>query len=200
MNPAESPGYPTSLLDTNFGSAVKPYGFTSGVSGELPPLNIITNVHYIFNGGVCIHMPSIKEQFWINGEPSEVFEELATPQVWQTVLLESPDAGSGDFPVDYSHRLGKQQLSLIDESEEQVVLEDTGAFDATYTFQVEPQGTGTRVNFDTDYTVTIPLVKRIAGGLVKRYITGQLEDMLEQLQAELRTREGTVDTAAAAEA
>lgn len=145
-------------------------------------------------------MVTYKDQFWINSDPSDVFEELAAPRLWHSVLGESDtDSASDDFPVEYSHRLGKQRLSLTEQiGDEHIEFEDTGAFDATYTLQVEPQGSGTKVEFDTEYSVTIPLIQRIAGGLVQRYITGQIESMLDQLQAELRTRQGTVESAAAA--
>lgn len=145
-------------------------------------------------------MATYKDQFWINSDSSDVFEELAAPQLWHSVLGESDsDSSSGDFPVEYSHRLGKQQLSLTKQSgDEQIEFEDTGAFDATYALQVEPQGSGTKVEFDTEYSVTIPLIQRIAGGLVQRYITGQIESMVEGLQAELRTRLGRVESTAAA--
>ncbi len=145
-------------------------------------------------------MPSFKDQFWINGNPSDVFEELASPQIWHAVLAESTgESGTGDFPVEYSHRFGKQELSLKKKTgDEQIEFETTGGFEATYTFITEPQGTGTKIEFDTDYTVTIPLIQRIAGGLVRRYITGQLESMLDKLERELQTRLGPLESAAAA--
>ncbi len=50
MNPAESPGYPTSLTNTNFGSAVKPYGFTSDVI-RYPTVNYYNEHSLYIKGG-----------------------------------------------------------------------------------------------------------------------------------------------------
>lgn len=145
-------------------------------------------------------MPSYKDQFWFNIQPSTVYNGLCSPQIWRETLTKTQsETQESGFPVTYSHRLGKQQLELTETTEEKrIEFEDTGAINADYTFKIEPQGTGTKVEFDASYTVTYPLVQRLVGNVVRRYFERRFESMLEHLQRQIQTRHGTTESTATA--
>lgn len=145
-------------------------------------------------------MPSYKDLFWLNIQPRAVYYELSSPHLWHSALAKpQSETQEAEFPVTYSHRLGKQHLKITETTEEErIEFEDTGAINANYTFKIEPQGTGTKIEFDARYTVTYPLVQRLVGNVVGRYFERRFESMLDQLQLEIQTRHGGAESTATA--
>jgi uncharacterized protein YndB with AHSA1/START domain len=131
----------------------------------------------------------------IKAPPDQVFGYVTVPtnlpEIWPSLVevrdVEPLPHGGNRFNWTYK-MAGMQFKGTCEDTEvvanECVLSENSGGILSTITWRFQPDFGGTRVTFEADYTVPIPLL----GKLAEAYIVRQNEREAELLLANLRAR------------
>ena len=131
----------------------------------------------------------------INAPVEQVFayieEPTNLPEIWPS-MVEAKDVqrlpnGGTSFPWVYK-MAGVRFEGTSEDTEyvanQRVVSETKGGVESTVTWMVEPEAGGTKVTFEAEYTVPIPLL----GKLAEAFIVKQNEQEAELLLANLKAK------------
>lgn len=140
-------------------------------------------------------MATVKKSITINAPVEKVFEYINVPtnlpEIWPS-MVDAKDVQrlpNGGNKFRWVYKMAGMRFEGISEDIEvvlnqQVVSKTEGGLESTVTWMVQPEGGGTKVTFQGEYTVPIPLL----GKLAEAFIVKQNEHEAEVLLANLKAR------------
>lgn len=149
-------------------------------------------------------MGKYTKQIWISAPPEQVFEAIDTPDTWRVIVPSMQDAEAteledGGYRLHFTYKLGGVRLKRAIETSEaesdtQRVFELTGQITGIYRFDIQTQGVGARVKFDTQYAFSNRLLNRITRQFANQYITRQFDSMLGNLKHYVEMEDAEIET------
>jgi carbon monoxide dehydrogenase subunit G len=144
-------------------------------------------------------MAKVTRSIVINASPDKVFEYMAEPsnlpEVWPSLIetkdvQRSPEGLAVSWGWKYKmagmHFEGKSEM-IEHVAGEHTVSKTEGGIASTITWKYHPEEGGTRVIFDADYTVPVPLLGKLAEAFVVKQNEKEAETILENLKARMET-------------
>jgi uncharacterized protein YndB with AHSA1/START domain len=140
-------------------------------------------------------MATVKKSITIKAPVDKVFEYINVPinlpEIWPS-MVEAKDVQrlpNGGNKFRWVYKMAGMRFEGISEDIEvvpnqQVVSKTEGGLESTVTWLVQPEGGGTKVTFQGEYTVPIPLL----GKLAEAFIVKQNEHEADVLLANLKAR------------
>ena len=140
-------------------------------------------------------MGKYAKQIWISAAPEAVVDAIDTPDTWRVITPSMRNAevlrrdGDGEgYRLEYAYKLAGVRIDRAIEmragsdSESRRVFELSGPITGTYTFDIEKQGTGTRVRFDAEYTLSNRVIDRVTRRFADQYLARQFDSLLGNLK------------------
>jgi carbon monoxide dehydrogenase subunit G len=132
----------------------------------------------------------------IDAPADKVFEFIIQPEnlieVWPS-LVEANDIErlpNGGTKFNWKYKMAgmtfdgtSEDIEVIDGS--QVVSKTEGGIPGTVTWTTEQEGLGTKVTFETEYTVPVPLLGKLAENLIVRANEREASTLLENMKDRL---------------
>jgi len=140
-------------------------------------------------------MAKVEKTITINAPVEKVFgyvnEPTNLPEIWPS-MVEAKDVQrlpNGGNSFGWVYKMAGMRFEGTSEDTEvvanqRVVSKSKGGIESTITWTFQPEASGTKVTFEAEYTVPIPLL----GKLAEAFIVKQNEHEAELLLANLKTR------------
>jgi uncharacterized protein YndB with AHSA1/START domain len=141
-------------------------------------------------------MAKVEKATTVNATVENVFDYLAQPtnlpEIWPS-LVENTDVqplpnGGNSYHWVYKmagmHFKGRSE-DIEHVANERIVTKTTGGIQSTITWTLQPEVGGTKVTFDAEYTVPIPLLGRLAEAFIVRQNEHEAELLLANLKARM---------------
>jgi uncharacterized membrane protein len=136
-------------------------------------------------GSVTIHAP-VEEVFAYVQEPTNL------PEFWPS-LLEVKDVEqlpNGGTRFKFVYKMAGMQFTGTSEDTEvianqRVVNRSRGGVESTMVWTYQPEGEGTKVTVETEYTVPVPLLGRLAEAVIVKLAENEGELLLLNLKARM---------------
>ena len=140
-------------------------------------------------------MATVKKSITINAPVEKVFEYIndpaKLPEIWPS-MVDAKDIQplpNGGNKFRWVYKMAGMHFEGISEDVEvvpnqKVVSKTEGGLESTITWGFQPEGGGTKVTFQGEYTVPIPLL----GKLAEAFIVKQNEHEAEVILANLKAR------------
>jgi uncharacterized membrane protein len=141
-------------------------------------------------------MPKIAKSISINVPAEKIFdywtEPANLPEVWPSVV-EVKDRqrlpNGGNF-FRWVYKMAGMRFEGTSEDIEYVanqrtVTESTGGIDNMITVTLQPEGDGTKVAFEVEYTVPVPLLGKLAEAAIVKLNQNEIELLLANLKARM---------------
>ena len=139
-------------------------------------------------------MATVKKSITINVPADMIFGYINTPtnllEVWPS-FVEARDVQSlpnGGHSFRWTYKMAGMRLEGATEDTEvianqRVVSKSKGGVDSTITWTLQPEGKGTKVTFEVDYTVPIPLLGKLAESVIVKVNEQEAVTILANLKA-----------------
>lgn len=138
-------------------------------------------------------MGKYAKQIWISATPEDVIDAIDTPDTWRVITpsmqnAEAVQRDGGGYRLEYAYKLAGVRIDRAMEMRtgsgagSQRIFELSGPITGTYTFDIEEQGTGTRIKFDAEYTLSNRVLNRITRRFADQYLTRQFDSLLGNLK------------------
>jgi uncharacterized protein YndB with AHSA1/START domain len=140
-------------------------------------------------------MATLKKSITVNAPVQKVFEYINTPsnlpEIWPS-MVEAKDIQrlpNGGNKFRWVYKMAGMRFEGISEdtvikTNQELVSKTEGGIDSTVSWLLQPEGMGTVVTFQTEYSVPIPLL----GKLAEAFIVKQNEHESDVLLANLKAR------------
>lgn len=143
-------------------------------------------------------MESIQKSITINAPVQRVFEYIDNPlndPEWMMDMIEVREvegpAGVGrHFHWTFKMAgvpLRGQSTTIEHVPNRRTVTESKGGVTSTWAADVEPEGTGTKLTMKVDYTIPIPVLGKLAEGLVRKQNTRNFETSVDNIKRVLES-------------
>ena len=141
-------------------------------------------------------MARVKKSITINAPVEKIFGYVGNPNnlpaFWPS-MIEAKDVEplpNGGNKFGWVYRMAGVRFEGSSEVIEYVANQRTvtvseGGISSTITWLFEPEDGGTRVTFDSEYTVPIPLIGRLAEAIIVRQNEREAETLLANLKARI---------------
>ena len=141
-------------------------------------------------------MAKIVKTITIDAPVEEVFSYVEipanVPEYWPSVI-EVKDVESlpgGGFKYRWVYKLAGVRFEGGTETtefvvNERTVSENTGGVSGTVTWTYQPEDGGTRVTFEAEYAVHVPLLSKLAESFLVKLNEGEAEALLANVKAKL---------------
>ena len=141
-------------------------------------------------------MAKIVKTITIGAPVEEVFSYVEipanVPEYWPSVV-EVKDVESlpgGGFKYRWVYKMAGVRFEGGTETtefvvNERTVSENTGGVSGTITWTYQPHDGGTRVTFEAEYTVHVPLLRKLAESFLSKLNEGEAETLLANVKAKL---------------
>lgn len=141
-------------------------------------------------------MAFIKRQIYIDVPPETVFAFIADTQkladVWPGLLAvrnwARDENGLASFEFEYQmagFKFSGHNKDAEYVQDQRIVTKSLTGLDSTITWEVSPEKDGTRVNFEGEYRVPIPLLGRIAESIIVSLNELDVDVLLTNLKRQL---------------
>ncbi len=144
-------------------------------------------------------MAKVMKSITINAPPAQVFEYVVDPknlpEIWPS-LIDTRDvqrsaegvAQSWGWTYKMAGMRFEGKSELVDHvANESSVSKTEGGIASTITWRYLPEAGGTKVIFEADYTVPVPLLGKLAESFIVRQNEKEAELILENLKARMET-------------
>jgi uncharacterized membrane protein len=141
-------------------------------------------------------MAKLKKTININAPVEKVFgywqEPTNLPEIWPS-MVEVKDVKplpNGGYSFRYMYKMGGMHLKGTSEDTEYVpnqrtVNKSRGGIQATQTFTYQPEAGGTKLIWEIEYTVPIPLLGKLAEAVIVKMNEREAELVLANLKARM---------------
>jgi len=138
-------------------------------------------------------MASLTKSVVIHAPVDKVFgyldDPLHEPEFWPSLVEikdveRLPNGGRKDH---WTYKMAGVRLDGVAETTERIpnrriVDKTTGAVDSTQTWMIEPQGDDTKVTFQIDYTVPVPVLGKLAEAAIVKLNDHEGDVIMENLK------------------
>lgn len=143
-------------------------------------------------------MPTIEKSITINAPVEKIFdywtEPANLPEFWPSVVevKDRQRLPNGGNTFRWVYKMAGMRFEGTSEDIEYVtnqrtVTENKGGIGGTITMMLQPEGGGTKVSLEVEYTVPIPLLGRLAEAAVVKLNQNEIELLLANLKARMET-------------
>ncbi len=141
-------------------------------------------------------MATVERSITINAPVEKVFGYVGEPtnllEIWPS-LVEAKDVQrlpTGGHRFRWVYKMAGVRLAGTSEDAEyvanqRIVAKTTGGIGSTVTWRFQPEGSGTKVSVEADYSVPVPVLGKLAEALVVRQNEREAELVLANLKARL---------------
>lgn len=141
-------------------------------------------------------MAKVKKSITINASAEKVFDYVNgptnLPEIWPS-MVEAKDVQrlpNGGHRFGWVYKMAGMRFEGTSEdtecvANERVVSETKGGIQSTIAWILQPEAGGTRVTFDAEYTVPIPLLGKLAEAFIVRQNEHEAEALLANLKARM---------------
>ena len=142
-------------------------------------------------------MATAKKSLKINAPVEKVFEYLTPenlPGIWPSLVevKNIKELPNGGHSWDWVYKMAGMRFTGFSENTEVVpngrtVSQTSGGIESTITWWFQPEGDGTIVTFEGNYTVPVPLLGKLAEAVIVRQNEKEAELILDNLKARMET-------------
>ncbi len=141
-------------------------------------------------------MAKLKKTITINAPVEKVFGYWQKPtnllEVWPS-MVEVKDVKqlpNGGYSFQYVYKMAGMRLKGTSEDTEYVLNQRTvnksrGGVQATQTFTYQPEASGTKLTWEIEYTVPVPLLGKLAEAIIVKMNERESELVLSNLKARM---------------
>jgi uncharacterized protein YndB with AHSA1/START domain len=141
-------------------------------------------------------MARIKKTITINAPVEEVFgyveEPANVPEYWPSVIevKDVEPLPNGGTKYRWVYKMAGVRFEGSSEAIEYIpnqrtVTDNKGGVPGTITWTYEPEGGGTKVTFEAEYTVNVPLLRRLAESFLVKVNEQEAETVLANVKAKV---------------
>jgi uncharacterized protein YndB with AHSA1/START domain len=141
----------------------------------------------------------VEKEVVIKAPPDKVFGYVTVPtnlpEIWPSLVdvTDVKPLPNGGNRFNWTYKMAGMHFRGTSEDtevvpNEQVVSTNKGGIESIITWCFQPDYGGTRVSFQADYTVPIPLLGKLAEGFVVRQNEREAELLLANLRARMEAR------------
>ena len=139
-------------------------------------------------------MAKITRDILINAPVAKVFEyhsnPMNQPEYWPS-MLEVKDVEEEERTYNWVYKMAGIRLEGTTETtefveNERIVTKSTGGVESTFVYEYMPEGDGTRLKMEVEYTVPVPVLGKLAEAFILKAnereadtVLGNLKDRLE---------------------
>ncbi len=142
-------------------------------------------------------MAKITREILINAPVEKVFEyhsnPMNQPEYWPSMLevKDVEELPEGRRKYSWVYKMAGIRLEGTTETtefveNERIVTKSTGGVDSTFVYEYKPEGEGTRLAMEVEYTVPVPVLGKLAEAFILKAnereadtVLGNLKDRLE---------------------
>jgi carbon monoxide dehydrogenase subunit G len=143
-------------------------------------------------------MRKLSKSIDINVTPERAYDHVTRPEnllaIWPSLVevtnIERKSDGAHSF--DWAYKMagvrfhGKARTTRVDRNKYAEVLNE-GGIPSIFMWRYQPQGRGTRVTVDVEYTIPAPVLGKLAEALIAKINEREIETLLDNLKGVLET-------------
>ena len=141
-------------------------------------------------------MAKLEKTITVTAPVDKVFEYVSLPtnmpEIWPS-LVEIKDlepVPSGGYSWAYAYKMAGMRFEGTGQHIEHIpnqrtVSKGRGGIESTLTWTFQPDDGGTKVTFEAEYTVPVPLLGKLAEALIVRQNEGEAELLMANLKARM---------------
>jgi uncharacterized membrane protein len=141
-------------------------------------------------------MAKVEKTITINAPVERIFSYVNEPtnllEIWPS-MVEAKDVQrlpNGGNSFGWVYKMAGVRIEGTSEDTEvianqRVVSKTTGGIESTITWMFQPEAGGTKVTFEAEYTVPIPLLGKVAEAFIVKANEGEAELILANLKARM---------------
>jgi uncharacterized membrane protein len=141
-------------------------------------------------------MAKLERSITINAPAAKIFDYINVPtnlpQIWPS-MLEAKDVqrlSNGGNSFRWVYKMAGMRFEGTSEdiecvANERLVSETRGGIESTIIWMLQPEDGGTKVTFEAEYTVPIPLLGKLAEAFIVRQNEHEAEALLANLKARM---------------
>jgi carbon monoxide dehydrogenase subunit G len=141
-------------------------------------------------------MAEIKRSISINASVEEVFAHIDDPvnfpEVWPSMVevKDVEELPTGGRKFNWVYKMAGVHLEGTSETTEYVVnqriaTKSTGAVESAFLWEFLPEGEGTKLNVSIEYTVPVPVLGKLAEGLIVKMNEREADTLVANLKDRL---------------
>jgi carbon monoxide dehydrogenase subunit G len=141
-------------------------------------------------------MAEIKRSISINAPVEEVFAHIDDPvnfpEVWPSMVEVKDVEGlpTGGRKFNWVYKMAGVRLEGTSETTEyvanqRIVTKSTGAVESSFVWDFLPEGEGTKLNVSIEYTVPVPVLGKLAEGLIVKMNEREADTLVANLKDRL---------------
>ncbi len=145
-------------------------------------------------------MATIKNSIFINAPVEKVFAYVQNPtnmlEIWPSMvdIRNVKDLGGGKLTYDWTYKMGGMKMDGSSEvlecvPNERLVTIGKGGIESKFIWTFKPVQNGTQMDTNVEYTVPVPVLGRLAEGLIIKQNERESETLLNNLKARMETPE-----------
>jgi uncharacterized membrane protein len=141
-------------------------------------------------------MARVEKSIMINAPVEKVFSYVEgptnLPEIWPS-MVEARDVEElegGGYKFGWVYKMAGMRFEGTSETIEYVanqrtVTDNKGGIESKITWRYEPKDSGTKVTFDAEYTVPIPLLGKLAEAIIVKQNEREAETLLANLKDQM---------------
>lgn len=141
-------------------------------------------------------MVKIERSIFINAPVEKVFEyhtnPVNNPEYWPSFVeaKDIEDAPSGGKNFSWVYKMAGIRLEGTSEAIEYVpnkryVTKSKGGVESAFTYRYEPEGEGTRLSMEAEYTVPVPVLGKLAESFILKMNEREADTVMSNLKDRL---------------
>ena len=141
-------------------------------------------------------MATTKHSIKINAPVEKVYDFMLNPEtlpeIWPSLVevKNIKELPNGGYSWDFVYKMAGMRLSGSSEQievvpNERTVSQTTGGIKSTITWTYQPEGDGTNVTSNVEYTVPVPLLGKLADSIIVKMNQNEQEVVLANLKARM---------------
>jgi carbon monoxide dehydrogenase subunit G len=145
-------------------------------------------------------MATLSKSIFIQAPVEKVFAFMDNPtnmlQIWPSMVdvRNVKDPGDGRKTYDWTYKMAGMKFDGSSEDtemvrNERVVTMSKGGIDSKFTWEFVPENGGTRVDVKVDYKVPVPVLGKLAEGVIIKQNEREMETLLANLKSVMEVPE-----------
>ncbi len=141
-------------------------------------------------------MKKVSKSVSINAPVEKVFAYMEDPShlpdIWPSILAISniQEEADGKKSYDWVYKMGGMKFNGKSETVEfipnkRIVVNNPKGIKSKFTWDYEQEGSGTRLNFQAEYVIPVPLLGKLAASAVTKHGDEEADQLLANLKAKM---------------
>jgi len=141
-------------------------------------------------------MKKVSKSISINAPVEKVFAYMEDPahlpDIWPSIqeISNIKEEADGKKSYDWAYKMGGMKFNGKSETVEfipnkRIVVNNPKGIKSKFTWDYEQEGSGTRLNFQAEYVIPVPLLGKLAESAVTKQGDEEADDLLANLKAKM---------------